>query len=225
MPKDKKDKATKKMPARAAGAGRAPYKKSEGTRRRILDAAAYLFRRKGYAATSLRDIAGRSHMISGSIYYHFGSKEEILDAVLQEGISALHSAVKKAVDALPASSTPRERIEVAVHAHLKALLGQGDYIRANATEFERAQKAIRNRNLELRHSYAAYWRAMFDEARAAGQIRGDVDLRLLRLFLLGALHWTVDWYDPSKQPISELADTVFKYFYFGVAGGDKARAR
>ena len=218
----KDDKGAHKRPARggrssARGRNRAPYRKSEGTRRRILDAAAHLFRRKGYAATSLRDIAGRAHMISGSIYYHFGSKEEILDAVLQEGIITLHAAVQKAIEALPKNASPRERIAVAVRAHMAALLVQGDYIRANATEFERAPGAIRKRNLALRQRYAAYWRALFDEAKAARQIRDGVDLRLLRLFMLGALHWSVDWYDPTKQPISQLADSLFKFFYYGVA--------
>ena len=140
-----------------------------------------------------------------------------MDAVLQEGIITLHAAVQKAIEALPKNSTPRERIEVGIHAHMAALLGQGDYIRANAREFERAPRAIQKRNLALRQNYAAYWRKLFDEAKAAGQIRDDVDLRLLRLFILGALHWSVDWYDPKKQPISQLADSLFKYFYYGVA--------
>lgn len=219
--RDRRDTVAPPAGARAPRKAPEPYKKSENTRRRILDSAAYLFRRKGYAATSLRDIAGRSHMISGSIYYHFGSKEEILDAVLQEGIIMLHTAVRNAVDALPATTTPRDKIAVAVRTHLHALLKQGDYIRANASEFERAPSAIRKRNLVLRQNYASYWRALFDEARAAHQIRDDIDLRLLRLFLLGALHWTVDWYDPSKEPIPVLADTLVNFLYHGVAADDK----
>ncbi|MGD9924976.1 MAG: TetR/AcrR family transcriptional regulator [Pseudorhodoplanes sp.] len=207
--------------ARAASKTRAPYRKSERSRRRILNAAAHLFRRKGYADTSLRDIAHRANMISGSIYYHFDSKEDILDAVLQEGIIALHNAVRAAVEALPARATPRDRVSAAVHAHLNALLSQGDYIRANAREFERAPPVIRKRNLVLRQQYAAYWRSLFEEAKAAGQLKPEVDLTLLRLFLLGALHWTVDWYDASKQPISALADRLLSFFYYGVAEDPK----
>lgn len=222
--KEKNDKAGRPEDDNHPSRKRAPYRKSEKSRRRILDAAAYLFRRKGYAATSLRDIAARSDLISGSIYYHFGSKEEILDAVLQQGIIDLQSAVKIAVDGLPASATPRERIDAAVQAHLKALLQQGDYIRANATEFERAPSAIRKRNLTLRQSYAAYWAALFEEARKAKQIREDVNLTLLRLYILGALHWTIDWYDPSKESIPVLAEKLTSYFYFGVTGEIKKRS-
>jgi AcrR family transcriptional regulator len=57
---------------RAAGAG---------TRLRILAAAVELFSRQGYAGTSIRDIAEVLGMTKASLYYHFSSKEEILDAV------------------------------------------------------------------------------------------------------------------------------------------------
>lgn len=195
---------------------RAAYAKSEVTRRKILDVAASLFSRKGYAATSLRDIAGRTQIMSGSIYYYFASKEEILDAVLQEGLHALQDAVKQAVEGLAKTSSQRQRLEVAIHAHLAAVLSKSDYIRANVSEFQRAPRAIRARNLQLRQEYADYWRSLLEQAQGSKDIRANVDLSLLRLFIIGALNWSADWFHPKKQPVEELASKMFDYIYSGV---------
>ena len=64
--------------------------KSERTRGDILAAAARLFRHEGYYATTMRDIAQESGIEAGSIYYHFGSKDQILSEVLDIGVRALH---------------------------------------------------------------------------------------------------------------------------------------
>ena len=56
--------------------------KSAATRQRILDAAAKAFRRKGFVATRLQEIGDIAGMRAGSIYYHFDSKEQILEEVL-----------------------------------------------------------------------------------------------------------------------------------------------
>jgi AcrR family transcriptional regulator len=59
--------------------------KSERSRDLILHSAAQLFHRQGFSATTLRQIAARAKIKAGSIYYHFDSKEEILDEVLDRG--------------------------------------------------------------------------------------------------------------------------------------------
>ena len=59
--------------------------KSEATRQSILHAAAGLFRQQGYAAVSLRDIAEAVGMKTGSLYYHFSSKESLVEEILSLG--------------------------------------------------------------------------------------------------------------------------------------------
>ena len=86
----------------------------DDTRRQILNAAAKLLRRNGYASTSLRDIASATGMKAGSLYYHFASKEEIAETVMVEGIDLVRAAVKKALAARPKHSDPLEDIEDAV---------------------------------------------------------------------------------------------------------------
>jgi AcrR family transcriptional regulator len=73
----------------------------EATRDQILTHAARLFRHHGYAATTLREIADAAGIKAGSIYYHFGSKDDILGEVLDAGIDAVMSAVRERIAALP----------------------------------------------------------------------------------------------------------------------------
>src|ERR1043165_5897474 len=57
---------------------------SESTRERIIEAARQAFHDRGYAETSLQDIAERAHARGGSLYYFFKTKESLLAAVLDE---------------------------------------------------------------------------------------------------------------------------------------------
>src|SRR5271169_3052993 len=74
-----------------------PISKSEKSRDSILEAAAKLFRRQGYSATTLRQIAATAEIKAASIYYYFDSKEAILDEVLHRGLLSVFEAVKTAL--------------------------------------------------------------------------------------------------------------------------------
>lgn len=86
--------------------------KSALSEKRVLDAAAKIFRDHGYAGTTMRIIADEANMQAGSIYYHFGSKDQLLSAVLDQGINILIDSVKSALDELPENASNRRRIEV-----------------------------------------------------------------------------------------------------------------
>ncbi len=77
-----------------------------GTRERILAIALELFSAQGYAGTSVADIAGRLGTTKAALYYHFGSKAEILDALLGEPLAAyarlVHSGPRTPEDLLAA---------------------------------------------------------------------------------------------------------------------------
>lgn len=208
---------TPRTATKGAKKGRRRPPKSELTRRKILDAAAWLFSRKGYSSTSLRDIGGRADILSGSIYYYFDTKDDILDAVLQEGLRALQSSVREAVESLPKDAQLRQRLSAAIHAHLAAVLSKSDYVRANISEYQRASAEVRARNLQLRHDYADYWRSLLATAQESNDIHANVDLTLLRLFILGALNWAADWFDPRKDAVEEISEKFTDYVCNGVA--------
>lgn len=179
--------------------------KSAVTRQRILDAAARTFSTKGYAGTTIMDIAKSAEMQGGSIYYYFESKDQILQEVLDVGITRVFSAVRLAISGLPAQALFRDRLKAAVVAHLTMLLQQGDYTSANIRVFEQAPPAVKLRNRKLREAYAEYWRRLLAEGQRSGDIRADADLTILRLLLLGAVNWSVNWYKQDRMSIAELS--------------------
>jgi AcrR family transcriptional regulator len=122
----------------------------EDTRRQILNAAAKLLRRNGYASTSLRDVAAATGMKAGSLYYHFASKEEIAETVMAEGIDLVRAAVKHALAGRAKDADPLENIEVAVRAHLQALHESGDYASANIRCFNHVPAEMKQRLRKIR---------------------------------------------------------------------------
>ena len=180
--------------------------KSEATRRKILDAAARAFLQKGYEATTLQEIAEAASMQAGSLYYHFASKEQLLEAVFDIGMRRVVEAARLAVAALPADAPFADKLSAGVAAHLEQLLGQGDYTSANIRIFGQAPEGVQARQLELREAYGEWWRALLEEGQARGEVRADADLSLVRMLLFGAMNWAIEWYDPSQGPIRRIAD-------------------
>jgi AcrR family transcriptional regulator len=164
----------------------------------VLEAAAGLFRSKGYASTSMRDIAAAVGMLPGSLYYHFASKEELLVAVYRTGVDRIAGAVRAAVAEAPG---PWERLEAACRAHLEALLGGSDFAQVVIRIFPGDAPGVEDRLAELREGYEQLFRGLVDGLPPAP----DVDPRLVRLFLLGALNWSQFWYRPGGAGPREIA--------------------
>jgi AcrR family transcriptional regulator len=181
-------------------------KKAEHSRSRLLDAAARIFRERGYVGTTMRAIASQARVEAGSIYYHYRSKEELIGAVLDYGMTALSRAVREAIGALPPGTSARQRIETAVAAHLAAILQIGDYTLAMRRVQGQVPSTTRRRHLRMRDEYAEVWHGLLAAAQREGALRAGADLNLARLFLLGALNGTVEWYRPNGKPVETLAN-------------------
>lgn len=197
--------------------------KSVISQERVLDAAAKIFRDYGYVGTTMRVIAEEAGLKAGSIYYHYKSKDDLISAVLDLGIHAVIETVREALDALPPETSGRQRIETAIHAHLKAIIHNGDYTLATRRVFGQVPEAIREKNQRLRHSYAQMWQDILVDAQKRGEFRKDANLTLARLFILGALNWTVEWFKPGGRSIDEVARHFSSMLVDGlIAAGDAA---
>ena len=190
--------------------------KADRSRENILDAAAKLFRNKGYAATTLRDIANAASMKAGSIYYHFRSKEELLITVLDLGMRAVSDAVTQAIDALPPSADFRARITVALRTHLIALFRHGDYTSANIRIFGQIPKSARRQHQPVRAAYGQYWHGLLKAGQAAGEVKADVDLGMARMMVLGAMNWATDWYESGTHSLDRVARAFAALFLNGI---------
>ncbi len=153
----------------------------------VLDAAARLFAARGYAATSMRDIADACDMLPGSLYYHFAAKEDLLVAVYRAGVGELQKAVRAAV--APAQE-PWARLEAACGAHLETVLRSSDYAQVLVRVLPSDVPGASARLKALRSEYEKQFRDLV----SALPLPNGADRRVLRLMLLGALNWARFWY-------------------------------
>ena len=190
--------------------------------KRVLDAAARLFRDRGYVATTMRDIARQAGMKAGSIYYHYSSKEKLLDAVLDRGTAGVFSGVREAVERLPPKATHREKLHTAITAHLHSIVKFGDYTLVSRRILGQIPTAIRKKNLKLRESYGRFWRDLFESARLDGAFRDDADISMNRMFVISIINGTIEWYDPAKRPLDDVATEITRLLFDGLNRPDGA---
>ena len=186
------------------------------TRDRILAEAAKLFRNQGYATTTLRQIANAVGIKAGSIYYHFTSKDELLGVILDTGIRVVGHEVRKRVEALPAAATYREKIAAGIEGHLFGMLHHGDFTSANIRVYGQIPQQAKNKHRLMRRTYADYWDNLFAAALASGELRSDTSLAIVRLFVIGALNWTVEWYNPQRGSFKEFAKQITDIVFDGI---------
>ena len=164
----------------------------------ILDAAAQLFRQKGYRVTSMRDIAAASGMLAGSLYYHFASKEELLVAVYAEGVRRISVSVRAV---LARELDPWARLEAVCAAHLAALLEDSDYAQVVIRVRPDDAPDVADRLIALRDDYER----LFTQALTKLPLVPRTDRRSLRLMLLGALNWSQTWYRSGRDSPEVIA--------------------
>jgi AcrR family transcriptional regulator len=210
-------KAPKKAPTKTTPLGNPAPLLPEATRTQILAHAARLFRDKGYAATTLRQIAEAAGIKAGSIYYHFGSKDEILGVVLDAGIEAVMTAVQSRIAALPADASHRDKITAAIDGHLYGLLHHGDFTSANIRVYGQIPPAAKAKHRLVRRRYAQYWDGLLQSALGAGALRQDTNPAVIRLFLIGALNWTVEWYNPDRGSFKSFSAQITAIVFDGIA--------
>ena len=188
--------------------------RDDGNRRKeLLTAAAKLFRRQGFDATSTRDIAAAVGMHSGSPFYHFKSKDALLYAVMEEG---MHSAIARQGVALSRAAatpaTPLLQMRRLVRAHFDTLLGPGnDFVPVMLYEHRSLSARQRATLAKLQLDYEAPWTPVLEALHASGHLRAPV--KLSRLLILGALNWAVQWFDRKKgASLEELTDAAMQLF-------------
>jgi TetR/AcrR family transcriptional regulator, cholesterol catabolism regulator len=191
--------------------------RDDGNRRQqLLSSAARLFRRKGFSATSTRDIAAAVGMQSGSPFYHFESKGALLYAVMEEGmrsaIARQQQALQRAESTLPDSTG---LLRILIRNHFDILLGPGsDFIPVMLYESRSLTARQRSALAELQRDYEARWTPVLDALHACGQLKADV--KLARLLMFGALNWSAQWYDRRKgATLDELTDAAMALFTAG----------
>ena len=172
-------------------------------RQALIRESARLFREKGYDATTVRDIAAAVGMRSGSPFYHFKNKQEILKAVMEEG---LHQGYERSVAALAQATTLQERFRALVRTHYGILHDEGsEFIAVLLYDWRSLPPEYKQDIIDVKDRYDALWQPTLQELLQAGLLGANShrdpaaadDVKMARLMVMGAINFTVTWY---KQP-------------------------
>jgi AcrR family transcriptional regulator len=181
-----------------------PESKGGRTRKRLLDATAAEVARCGVSGTSINAIAAAAGLKTGSIYFHFESKDRLVEAMLEEGLLASLAFLDAALAAVPDHANAAARLGAAIRAHATAVHELSNYtvaVLAPSFPSDSAGTAAR----KLRRSYVSRWTQLVRDAQSAGVLNREPDPRLLRDLIFGALNAV----NLAGRPSGDTADALW----------------
>ena len=173
------------------------------TRDEILNAAAVIFREKGYHAASMQDIAEAVELKKGSLYHHVSSKQNILLALLDQALELLTEELEMVTrQDLPAA----EKIRLAMRRYLKILTDNLALSSVLLLEHRSLDPENHSAHIPRRDRFEDLWQTMITEAMETGVIpSSNPDLTVKAV--LGTLNWTITWYrEDGRLDAHEIAD-------------------
>ncbi|CAA0080602.1 HTH-type transcriptional repressor KstR2 [Mycolicibacterium vanbaalenii] len=161
----------------------------------LLGLAATMFAERGLRATTVRDIADSAGILSGSLYHHFSSKEEMVDEVLRGFLDWLFERYQQIVET---ESNPLERLkglfmssfEAIETRHAEVVIYQDEAKRLSSQE---RFAYVDERNREQRKM----WVDVLNQGIEEGYFRPDVDVDLVYRFIRDTTWVSVRWYQPG----------------------------
>lgn len=177
-----------------------------------MDSAAKVLRAKGMMATRLSEIAEGAGMLAPSIYYHFKSKDVLVEKVMLEGIYRNTRYILAAVEGKQAGVDPVERLRTGICAHVEFLLSDDDYSSAVARVFPELPEEMRGRVLAAYAAFENCWRDLIVAAHPQG---GKIDAPVARKYLIAMLDSTPMWYRRGKLKPIQIAEQAADLFLKG----------
>ena len=183
------------------------------TRDDILDAAAQVFRQKGYHGASMADIAGAVNLQKASLYHHVSSKQEILLALLDRALEMLTERIAPiAAQSVPADEKLREMIRV----YLKSLSQNADLSSVLLFEHRSLDKKSHARHIPNRDKFEGIWRDVVEEGLRT-KVFDCTDVGMAVRSLMGVMNWTLTWYRADgPKTIDQIADEDAALFFNGL---------
>ncbi|MEV5548290.1 TetR/AcrR family transcriptional regulator [Streptomyces sp. NPDC052309] len=185
-------------------------------REELLATAAEVFAAQGYNATTVRTIADAAGMLAGSLYYHFDSKESMLDEILSGFLDELWARYDAV---LAAGLGPRETIEALVTESFREI----DRHRAAVAIYQKESKHLQTQPrfghlADSQQKFEKAWLRTLERGVAAEVFRADLDVRLTYRFVRDTVWVAASWYRPGgRHGPEEIARQYLSMVLEGIA--------
>jgi AcrR family transcriptional regulator len=168
----------------------------------ILRAGVEVFSEKGYAATTIQDIADRVGVLKGSLYYYIDSKEDLLFRIGCE-TNAGAAAILHEVQEL--DTAPLDRLQIYLTRYLEWYLNHFEVVSLYLSEWVNLTGERRAEGIKLRHEFEDFIRAQIELAQSTGEVASDLNPRLASFAILGAVNSVSSWWNPSRYSVPDVA--------------------
>ncbi|MFT7473800.1 MAG: AcrR family transcriptional regulator [Verrucomicrobiales bacterium] len=178
----------------------------------MVEAAAMVFKERGYHATRLEDIAEALGMQKGSLYNYIDSKEALLLAVVTPPATQLLDSVAALAESdLPAS----EKVRLIARSHARILEDYFPYVAVYVHEIAGQEHSEEWR--EMDRAYVRHLSAIIDDGRQTGLFDEATDPLITAMALIGAMNWMTRWYVVGgKHSAEEIAERIANTFLAGL---------
>jgi AcrR family transcriptional regulator len=156
----------------------------------IIDAAARIFREKGYDGATLRDIANEAGLLPGSLYYHIRSKEELLRLIVEQPIRDLHAHLEEIVTS---EASPAEKLAQALAAQLRAFDLHYPYLFVHIHNVLRVDTMHPDMQKRAKR-YEEFWQQILSQGVQIGEFPPDLDVKVAAFAIIGMCNWMYRWY-------------------------------
>lgn len=179
----------------------------------IVQAAAQVFRTKGYHGASMQDIADAVGLQKASLYHHVSGKQEILGAILDEALDLLIADLEPVVASV---RPPDEKLREAIRVYSRRLTENADLAVVLLMEHRRLEPPLRESHIRRRDRYEGLWREILRQGIEKNLFVG-CDESSAVFALLGVQNWMTTWYRPNgRLSVDAMADFFADLFLNGL---------
>jgi AcrR family transcriptional regulator len=170
--------------------GRSHPRQGGAKKQQILEAAAKIFRQKGYDRATLRDIAKEARLLPGSLYYHIRSKEDLLRLIVEQPIHDLYTQLE---DLVVAEAPAAEKLGRAIAVHLHAFDAHYPSLFVYLQNLLPLD-AMRRSPQKQAKRYEECWQRLLIQGIQSGEFPPALDVKVATFAILGMCNWMHRWY-------------------------------
>ena len=175
-------------------------------RRAVLKAAADLFAERGFSGTNLADVAAALGMSRPGLYYHFASKEKLLEALIEEVTVSIDVQLNDLV--AETERDPEDALSQVLRISTLWVLENHVLFRVLDRAEADLPAELRQRHDASKKSILDHFTKIIERGIAADKFR-RVDPHVAALAIIGMRNWSAWWYNPDGRiPKQEVADTL-----------------
>jgi AcrR family transcriptional regulator len=199
--------------SRVSRAERSPSRKRD---QEVVDAAARVFYRSGYANASVQDVADELGILKGSLYHYIDTKEDLLFRMLEETHDDVHGILADVVAA--EGLEPLDRLELYIRRQVEYNIDNLARVSVYYHDLDRLGDERRKQILARRREHEQFVVRMIRESQADGTADDSLDAVLLSRSIFATIIWTYRWYRKGRDGRKAVTDACCAYALRGVVG-------